>query len=56
MEAQLWTYGGEGLVGVRNVEVDGDFDGDSYGDKVHFAVGSNQCIIADMDRFRKETE
>jgi len=54
MQAQLWTYWGEELHQVDIVEVDADYDGDHYGDKVHFSVGSNQTIITDAYDFRCE--
>jgi len=54
MQAQLHTYFGEELHQVDTVEIDPDYDGDQYGDKVPFAVGSNQQIIADAYFFRCE--
>lgn len=45
MKAILVTYYGEEIYDKQEVEVDDDYDGDPYGDKVHFAVGSNQTII-----------
>jgi hypothetical protein len=47
MKAQLWTYHNERLYAISFVEIDDDYDGDPYGDKVHFAVGSNQTIVTD---------
>jgi hypothetical protein len=51
MKAQLWSYLGEVLIQVDNVEVDDDYDEDPYGDKVPFCVGSNQRIVTDPDCF-----
>jgi hypothetical protein len=54
MKAQIWSYIGEQVADVRSCEVDDDYDGDPYGDKVHFTVGSNQQIITDPDLFMEE--
>ena len=56
MKAQLWSYANETIARVDNVEVDDDYDNDPYGDKVHFAVGSNQRIVTDEELFKEETE
>lgn len=53
MKAELWTYNNEELYAVNIVEIDDNYDGDPYGDYVPFAVGSNQTIVTDPDRFKK---
>lgn len=54
MKAQLWSYFGEVLIEVRNIELPDTFDGDIYGDTVPFCVGSNQLIITDPSQFKEE--
>jgi hypothetical protein len=49
LPANTVTYGDEKVVGIRKVLVNADFDGDSYGDGVPFAVGSNQTVVEDLD-------
>lgn len=54
MRAQLVTIQREQVVSVRNVEIADDYDGDPYGDKVPFAVGSNQYLRTDSADFTDE--
>ncbi len=53
MIAQLVTYNKEKIENIRVVEISDDYDGDPYGDKVPFPVGSNQMIIYDENLFVK---
>lgn len=45
MKAYLISYRNETIAYIRPVEISDDYDGDCYGDKVPFAVGSNQYIV-----------
>jgi hypothetical protein len=45
MKAQLITYTDEKITEIREIEIADDYDGDPYGDKVPFVVGSNQTIV-----------
>ena len=45
MKAVLRTYVGEDAIRDELVEIADDYDGNPYGDKVPFAVGSNQTIL-----------
>lgn len=44
MKAKLITYLSEDEIQEDDVEIADDYDGDPYGDKVPFTVGSNQTI------------
>lgn len=44
MLALLISYADEKVVNVEVVELPNDYDGNPYGDKVPFSVGSNQTI------------
>ena len=52
MKAQLWSYWGDRLVDVKNIEIPDNYDGNCYGETIPFAVGSNQQIITDPDLFK----
>lgn len=41
---------------VKTIELPDDYDGDPYGDKVPFPVGSNQYIRTDPDDFTPDTD
>jgi len=49
MKAYLVSYCNEKISDILSVEISDDYDGDCYGDKVPFAVGSNQSIVTKED-------
>jgi len=49
MLALLQTYQDEKIVEIEVVEIPDDYDGNPYGDKVPFSVGSNQTIVTIND-------
>jgi hypothetical protein len=42
--ALIHTYYGDELHETEVREIPGDYDGDQYGDKLQFSVGSNQTV------------
>lgn len=55
MKAQLVTITRGEISQVRNVTIADDYNGDPFGDKVPFPVGSNQYLRTDPDDFTAET-
>jgi hypothetical protein len=49
MKAYIVTYCNERISSIRPVEIADDYDGDCYGDKVPFSLGSNQSIVTKED-------
>ena len=49
MLALLQTYENEKIVEIEVVELPDDYDGNPYGNKVPFSVGSNQTIVTISD-------